>query len=481
MKSKICIVFIIIFFTVGAMCAQDIRKPTAAGGFYPEKPEELKSMIQTYLSGAEYREFSGKLHAVIVPHAGYAYSGRVAAEAYRQLEGKKYDAVVIVAPSHYESFGGISIYPGDGLETPLGVVNIDKELAEKIEKSAEIVSFSRRGYGQEHSLEVQLPFLQTVLPNTPVVPLVMGYQNFSFSYTLGTALGEVLKDSNVLLIASSDLSHFHPYDEAVRMDNEVVEAIGNYDPFLLSQNVLSGRWEACGGGPIVAVMVAAQTLGANSVEIMQYANSGDVTGDKTSVVGYVSAVITHKPPKSQQYSLEEREILLNIACEAVENSVRGKAISPLTSLPGSLTRKSGVFVTLKINGELRGCIGEVFAENPLAFAVQSTAVKSALEDPRFKPVTEGELPKLEYDISVLSPLRLMENTDEIVIGKHGLLLINGNYSGLLLPQVPVENEWNRQEFLAYLGLKAGLPQDAWKHPNTMLFIFSAEVFGKDKM
>lgn len=481
MKTKICIIFIIIFFSAGAMCAQDIRKPTAAVGFYPEKPEELRGMIKSYLADAEYREFSGKLHAVIVPHAGYVYSGRVAAEAYRQLEGKKYDAIVIITPSHSESFGEISIYPGDGLETPLGVVNIDKELAEKIEKSAEIVSFSRRGYGQEHSLEVQLPFLQTVLPNTPVVPLVMGYQNFSFSYTLGTALGEALKDANVLLIASSDLSHYHPYDEAVRMDSEVVEAIRNYDPFLLSQNVFSGRWEACGGGPIVAVMVAAQTFGANSVEIMQYANSGDVSGDKSAVVGYLSAVITSKPPESQQYSFEEREILLNIACEAVENSVRGKALPSLTSLPGSLTRKSGAFVTLKIDGELRGCIGEVFAENPLAFAVQSTAVKSALEDPRFEPVTEGELSRLEYDISVLSPLHLMENTDEIVIGKHGLLLINGNYSGLLLPQVPVENEWNRQEFLAYLSLKAGLPQDAWRYPNTMLFIFSAEVFGKDEM
>jgi len=481
MKTKICIVFIIIFFAAGALYAQDIRKPTAAGGFYPDKPEELRGMIKSYLAEAEYRQFDGKLHAVIVPHAGYVYSGKVAAEAYRQLEGKKYDAIVIVTPSHYESFLEISIYPGDGLKTPLGVVNIDKELAEKIEKSAEIVSFSKRGYGQEHSLEVQLPFLQTVLPNTPVVPLVMGYQNFSFSYTLGTALGEALKDANVLLIASSDLSHFHPYDEAVRMDSEVIDAIRNYDPFLLSQNIFSRRWEACGGGPIVAVMVAAQVLGANSVEIMQYANSGDVTGDKSSVVGYVSAAITSKPPKSQQYSGEEREILLNIAREAVENSVRGKALPPLTSLPGPLTRKSGAFVTLKIDGTLRGCIGEVFADKSLAFAVQSTAVKSALKDTRFKPVIEEELSKLEYEISVLSPLRLLENTDEIVLGKHGLLLINGNYSGLLLPQVPVENNWNRQEFLAYLSLKAGLPQDAWKYPNTMLFLFSAEVFGKDKM
>jgi len=191
MKSKICIVFVIIFFSVGALYAQDIRKPTAAGGFYPGKPEQLKGMIQSYLADAEYRKFTGKLHAIIVPHAGYVYSGKVAAEAYRQLEGKKYDAIVIVTPSHYESFLEIAIYPGDGLETPLGVVDIDKELAQKIEKSAEIISFSKRGYGQEHSLEVQLPFLQTVLPNTPVVPLVMGYQNFSFSYTLGTALGSI--------------------------------------------------------------------------------------------------------------------------------------------------------------------------------------------------------------------------------------------------------------------------------------------------
>jgi len=487
---------LVLFAAASPAYAQEVLPPAAAGKFYPADKDELQKLVDEYLDGAFYpadkdelqklvdeyldgaavHDFSGRLQGIIVPHAAYPYSGKIAAAAYKQLIGRNYDAAVIIAPSHYDLFIGVSIFPGRALETPLGEVRIDTALAKRLTGADKLIFFSTRGYAGEHSLEVQLPFLQTALPNTPVVPLVVGYQSLYASYALGKSLSAVLDNANVLIVASTDLSHYHPYDEAVRLDREVIDALLNYDPFLLGLNLFSRRWEACGGMPVIAALVAAQRFGCNSVELLQYANSGDITAKKDSVVGYVSAAVAAAPENSSEYTRKEKEYLLEVARKAVENSVRLKELPALSSIPERLTKKRGAFITLKINGVLRGCVGEIFAQKPLVEAVQSCAVKSALEDKRFPPVIESELSHLEYEISVLTPLKPLETLTDIEIGKNGLLVVREEKSGVLLPRVPVSNGWDRFQFLERTCLKAELPKDAWKDPNTLVFIFSAEAF-----
>ena len=479
--KKAALLFLLIMI-ISPLYAQDIRKPTASGGFYPDNPDELRTVIMQLFKNVPADDITGDIKGIIVPHAGYTYSGPVAAYAYNILKNKRYDAVIIIAPSHSERFSNISIYPGSGLQTPLGVVPVAQELAKKLVKAnSSLFSLSKKGYKTEHSIEVQLPFIQAVLPNTPVIPLVMGTQGLEISFMAGKTIASVFKNDNILIIASSDLSHFHPQTDAALLDGEVIDRIRHYDPFLLGLNVFIGKWEACGGGPIVAAMSAAQFLGAHTAEILRYATSGDATGDKSSVVGYVSAALTTGTPPRNEHTDEERARLISLAREAVEEVVLGKVPSLQSkNIPAFLTEKGAAFVTLKIEGGLRGCIGQIFADKSLLNAVQFAAASAAINDDRFKPVTKEELEKLEYEISLLSPLYPVYDINEIEIGKTGLLLVNGNRSGLFLPQVPAEQGWDRQQFLENLGLKAELKKDAWKQKKTLLFAFTAEVFGKNQ-
>ncbi|MCP4726534.1 MAG: AmmeMemoRadiSam system protein B, partial [bacterium] len=277
-KTILALFLLILLILPGStdtLYAQDILEPVVAGQFYPGDSDELRASIKEYLGKYTTEEFPAGIYGIISPHAGYVYSGPVAAGAYKQLEGRKYDAVVVLAPSHRESFSHVSIYPGDGIRTPLGVINIDKELAKELaEKNKKDIKFSKNGYSGEHSLEVQLPFIQSVLPNTPIVPMVIGHQSFDLSYSLGKSLGAVLKGKNVLVVASTDLSHFHPQAEANKLDGMVADAVGDYDTFLLGQNIFSGQCEACGGTAVIAVMEAAKIMGSNTAKVMKYATSG---------------------------------------------------------------------------------------------------------------------------------------------------------------------------------------------------------------
>ncbi|MFC1513872.1 AmmeMemoRadiSam system protein B [candidate division KSB1 bacterium] len=475
---KIFIRITLLIFLASNIYAQNIRIPSAAGKFYPDDKKTLNSTLNKFLDRSETRKVSGDINALIIPHAGIEYSGQVAAEAYKYVSNRKYDAVVIIAPSHFESFPKVSIFPGNGLKTPLGTVNIHKELAESIKRSCEIVSFSNQGYYNEHALEIQLPFIQTVLPGTPVVPLVMGYQNFGYSFYLGKSLAAALKGRNILFVASTDLSHFHEYEEAKQLDKNIADLISGYDPMLLSQKIFSGEAEACGGGPLIAVMTAAQLLGSNHAEVIRYANSGDITNEKRSVVGYLSAVITNSGNNNTKLSLYDRNIILDTAISTVNSVVRVQDLPKLPGVQGALSKNSGVFVTLKINGQLRGCIGRIFATEPLINAVQWSAKSAAVKDERFFAVNEFELPLLEYEVSILSPMKLINDTEMIEIGRHGLFLVNGTRSGLLLPQVAVQNDLNRLDFLRHASLKADLPADGWEYPSTFIFVFEADVFSR---
>jgi MEMO1 family protein len=466
-----------------------IRPASVAGAFYPSDPKELAATVDGFLAHASVPVQKGQIIALVAPHAGYAFSGAVAAHSYALLKGRPTHRVVVIAPSHYESFPFASVYEGDAYATPLGTIAVDKEFARKLARSSPEIKLSSRGHvpsqeGAEHALEVQLPFLQRTLSDFQLVPIIMGEQSYEASRALGVALAELVRGTDTLIVASSDLSHYHTYEQAVALDGKTLNAIGEWDYLTLSDNFQSRTWEACGGGPIVAAMIAAERLGAARAQVIKYANSGDVTGDRSRVVGYSAVALLQEEgrgterPKFSLTSAEKRQ-LLEIARKSAESVVKDKKPYELPAdLPPSLMQDRGAFVTLKENGALRGCIGYTAAMQPLALTVRDVAGFAALRDTRFRPVTASELPQLTYEISVLSPMRRVVDVNQIKVGEHGLMIKKGHYRGLLLPQVAPEQHWDRNTLLDETALKAGLPAKAWRDNDADLFMFTAVVFGE---
>ena len=485
--------------SIGYLCSpqspageqQAIRQPAVAGQFYPAQPDELRRMLDDYLAQAVVPSPSGRIIALIAPHAGYIYSGKVAAYSYALLRGHKFARVVVIAPSHFEAFPFVSVYNGDAYATPLGTIPVDKEFSARLAKEDPLIQLSPRGHHPpkeqgEHALEVELPFLQYVLGDFRLVPIVMGEQTYETERALGAALAKLSKGTDTLIVASSDLSHYHTYDEAVKLDQKVLKSIEHWDYLSLSQNLQARRWEACGGGPIVAAMIAAERLGAREARILKYANSGDTTGDRSRVVGYGAVALLQSDARSartEPFSLsqKERDALIALARKSVETAVKEKKLfEPQASDFSASLEERGVFVTLKKKGDLRGCIGLITPEKPLYIGVRDAAAYAALEDPRFSPVTPAELPDLQYEISVLTPFRRVLDVKEVQVGRDGLLMIQGQNEGLLLPQVPTEQGWDRKTFLEETCLKAGLPRRAWQDESTDIYSFSAVVFGERK-
>jgi hypothetical protein len=473
---------------------QKVRPAGVAGGFYPADPKELTQMIDGLLAHNSVPQVPGPLVALICPHAGYMFTGPVAAACFAQLKGRKYNRVIVIAPSHYVNFHFSSIYDGDAYATPLGNVPVDQDFRAKLAKLSSDIKISDRGHVQEgenaeHALEVQLPWLQRTLGDFKLVPIIMGDQDYGLERALGRALAKPLLAetpelrAQTLIVVSSDLSHYHPYDYANNVDHQTLQAIENWDYLSLSRNFAMWErgiqtWEACGGGPIVAGMIAAEAMGATHAQILKYANSGDSTGDKSRVVGYGAVAITRasapEAKKNAEFQLNgsEKDALMKIARASVETSVRDRKMYLVGATRfARLEEARGAF-------ELRGCIGYITPMKSLAETVRDVASYAALEDSRFTPVVTQELPLLGYEISVMSPLRRVLDIKEIKVGRDGLIMKQGEIEGLLLPQVPVEEHWDRGTFIEETCLKAGLPRDAWKDEATDIFKFTALVFGE---
>jgi MEMO1 family protein len=272
------------------MTGMDIRRPVVSGMFYPGDPLRLAAEVEGMLRDAPAAGLPGRARAIISPHAGYMYSGATAARAFAQLRHEKYSVVVVVAPSHRESFDGVSIFPGAAYETPMGMLPVHTALRERLLKEMPGAMASLRGHRDEHAIEVQLPFLQSTLGQFPLLPLMMGDQRRDLCLELGRALSIVLEKEDALLVASTDLSHYYPARVAEEIDRVVVDDVKRFDFEQLMQDLEGGRAEACGGGPTVAVMVAARRLGATGIRVLAHTNSGEVSGDRGNVVGYLSAV-----------------------------------------------------------------------------------------------------------------------------------------------------------------------------------------------
>jgi MEMO1 family protein len=266
-----------------------IRQPAVAGMFYDGDQTRLRSHVDKLLDDAETIQLPGQIRGLVSPHAGYVYSGPAAAVGYKALRGSAFDAVILVGPSHREFFDGIALYPGEAYRTPLGDVPVNKEIRGLLAAQSDLFALSDKGHRDEHCLEVQLPFLQRVLRDFSIVPIIIGNQTRELCLALGDAIANLSADKNVLLVASSDLSHYHPYESAVGLDRRVIERIEAFDENELMRQLEGERLEACGGGPVVSVMRAAKLLGANRGQVLYHCNSGDITGDKSAVVGYLSA------------------------------------------------------------------------------------------------------------------------------------------------------------------------------------------------
>jgi MEMO1 family protein len=479
MKGKQCFLGVVLLLGTTVSWAQDVRRPVVAGSFYDADKKMLSARIEDYLKNAQnLPSVPTDPVAIISPHAGYAFSGQTAAYAYRLVQGRRYETVVVIGPSHQYGFEGCSIYLKGGFETPLGVAQVDEELAGRI---AQLSGFSyiAEAFSKEHSVEVQIPFIQETLPGAKIVPIIMGFQTRKTVQALAGALAEVSSGKKILLVASTDLSHFLSKSQANSLDAKTIALVQNLNAETIINKMASGENIMCGGGPVASTLLALKKRGKPRLEVLHYADSSEATQDDSRVVGYLAAAVTldSSPSEPTEFSLspEQKTELLRLARQAVFLYVGENKIIEYETKDPNLIAEKGAFVTLKKNGQLRGCIGFIEPLFPLYEAIIRAAIYAAVRDYRFPPVSQEELNSLEFEISVLTPPKKIEDPGLVRVGKHGLVISQGDKKGLLLPQVPVENHWSRETFLDQACIKAGLPPDAWKKGAEIL-IFEAIVF-----
>jgi hypothetical protein len=458
-----------------ALLGQGLRKAVFAGQFYEADPAKLAALVDGYLASAAPAALPpGRIVGLIVPHAGYVYSGRTAAAAYALLKGRSVDTVVIIGPSHRAAFEGASIWPDGGFETPLGVAKVDAALAKEIGRASGF-GFRPEAFAEEHSVEVQVPFLQRVLPDAAIVPIVMGAQTRPTIRALAAGLTKACRGKNVVVIASTDLSHFLPKEKAQATDAATAALIQDMKTDVIIRKVEAEENIMCGGGPVASVLLMAEKAGPAKVQILARTDSSSFGGP---VVGYLAAaVLSGGAGEAEEFTLtaEEKTELLKMARTALTEFLTRQTEIEDGSGRAKFRTPRGAFVTLTKGGDLRGCIGYMEPVLPLGQAVIRTAIFAATEDPRFRPVTAAELKDLRIEISVLTPVRAITDPHLVKVGTHGIIVEQGGSKGVLLPQVPIENGWDRETFLDQGCVKAGLPPDAWKR-GAKISVFEAIVF-----
>ena len=471
------------------------RPPAVAGQFYPADRDELLEELRTAFVGAHLPKGGGAVLALIVPHAGYVFSGAVAASAYRQIDRQReIENVFVIGPSHNVGFEGASVYCAGDYETPLGKVKVNSVIGRQLVSKSPLFSDRTDAHAREHSVEVQMPFLQYWLQKEfRVVPIVVGQNSPKVSREIADLLRPYLTSRNLFVI-STDFSHYPAYGVAKRIDRECAEAIARNSPEALV-SVLQKQEEAripglatsmCGWSAVLTLSFMTEGESRFSYDLVEYRNSGDVAvGSKDQVVGYYAIALREgTEAKSPRFELGEadRLELLKLARRSIGEylaSGRKVEVDPRTLSP-TLKTPCGAFVTLTRNHDLRGCVGRFDASEPLYHVVQEMAVAAATEDYRFTPVTEAEMKGLDLEVSVLTPLRRIESPDQFELGTHGIYIRKGNRSGTFLPQVAKETGWTKEEFLGHCAQdKAGIGWDGWK--DAELYVYEAIVFGEREM
>ncbi|MDP3731696.1 MAG: AmmeMemoRadiSam system protein B [Candidatus Omnitrophota bacterium] len=467
------------FATLGY--AQQIKEPNVAGAFYPDNPQELSQLIDTFLNAANPQAPEGHIFALISPHAGYGFSGGVAAFGYKLIKDKPYKTVIIIGRSHRYNFRGASLYPHGKFRTPLGDIEVDGVFVQKLlNQNPEITSKPEVFFAQEHTVEVQLPFLQKVLKDFKIVPIIVGDMQLSDCKGLADLLKKAIGERrDVLVVASTDMYHGGDYQALKATDNLTISFLKNMDSEGLYYGLREEKLQLCGGFAVVTALILSKELGHEKLQVLKYTNSAEVIGAKSDwMVGYVSCAIDREGEVAM-LNKGQRKRLLEIARKSIQEYLSTGRKMELTETDPVLLQEMGAFVTLHKHGELRGCIGNLVGKQPLYLTVRDMAVEAAVDDPRFSPVTSQELKEIEIEISALSALKRIESADEIRMGIHGVLVRRGFNSGVFLPQVAAETNWSKEEFLSQLcSQKAGLPALAWKDKSTEIYIFTAEVFSE---
>ena len=460
------------------------RAPKVAGKFYPDNQVELHDLINEFLDRQPEPATAKKPRILIVPHAGYEYSGLVAAAGYRQLIGHAYDGVVVVGFTHRAQFDGSSVDIRSAYQTPLGLLPIDREAAAILLTHPGLVHLEDAHELDEHSVEVQLPFLQVALGRFRVVPVLVGDASLENATHLAEALAHLARWGDYLFLFSTDLSHYHPYSEAERLDEGTVNAILFETPQAVYRLFQRAELEACGRGPIITSLLLAEKLGYPARELFSYANSGDTAGNPASVVGYAAIGMFDRPlePATRPLSRAAGRALVTAARQTLERALAKRIPADEVRLEryAELSRAGGLFVTLRKHGQLRGCIGRIQTKEPLASSVRAVALDAALKDSRFQPVSPEELDDLRVEVSVLTPPRKLDQPKDLVAGRDGVILEYQGHSGVFLPQVWEETGWTRMEFLRELASqKAGLPPDAWQRAS--LSVFNDQIFEDERV
>ncbi len=467
------------------------RKPAVSGSFYPSDPDQLRKMVAGFLSQGKPDQTKGTLRALVVPHAGYVFSGGVAASGYNQIDPNAgYKRIFILASSHRMSLGKASVYTRGDYLTPLGRIEVDQAVSEQLALNREFFTDDPAAHIQEHSIEVQLPFLQVRMSKPfKLVPIVIGTQTPSVCAGIAAALKPWFTSENLFII-SSDFSHYPRYEDARKVDALTAGAFcaNSAERFLavLRDNeklrISNLATSMCAWPSGLVLLYLTQNNPKLVFSKIDYKNSGDIQpyGDKSEVVGYHAIAVSEGITTAFFLSGKDKEDLLAIARTTLESYIRNHQVPVLSpaGYGGSLKTKTGAFVTLKLKGNLRGCIGSFEPDAPLYKVVQEMAIASSTQDTRFLPVEAKELDDINIEISVLTPLRKIDDVREIILGKHGIYLKKGYLGGTFLPQVATETGWTLEEFLGHCAQdKAGIGWTGWKDAD--IYIYEAIIFEED--
>ena len=486
--KQLTLILAILCFTANTSIAE-VKKADLAGEWYSGSSEGLGAELDAYLENAKPQVLSGRIVGLISPHAGFRYSGPVAAYGFKAIKGKGIKTVIIVGFSHRKNYDGIAVLDEDGFRTPLGVLPIDREITGSLAaKHAKIYNYPE-AFSEENSVEMQMPFLQAALSDFKIVLVAIGDQSFENCKIIADALYETLKDkTGYVLVGSTDMSHYLPYERANAVDKKTISLVEEFDPDKFYAESLSENHSLmCGYGACAAIMMASKMLGADKIEILKYANSGDTSGDKARVVGYLSAALVNtgrekeSPGQGEKnmFNESDKKEMLKLARDSITYYLENKKRLPVEKSEPLFNECMGAFVTLHKRGQLRGCIGNMVGQGPFYLTVRDMAVSAATGDPRFNRVTLEEMKDIDIEISALTPLVKIEDPETIEPGKHGVLVRNATASGVYLPQVATEQGWNREQFMNSLcGQKAGMAPDAWKKGECEIYTFTAEVFGE---
>ncbi len=493
---RVCYVLLIFLIAMEtfSQSTQSDRQPVAAGRFYSANGETLKGDLDRLFESCVKTKIHGNVRAIISPHAGYIYSGRVAASAFSVIDrSTRYKNIFVIGSSHIMAFDGASVYDAGDFITPLGKLTVNREIAMKLRKE-KVFNFPVNAHNQEHSLEVQMPFIQYYFQNNPmIIPIIIGTTNQNSIRKISEALRPWFSSENLFLI-SSDFSHYPSYKTANSVDKATADALvsGDPDKFLatLRKNSYSDdpglSTSMCGWTSGLMLMYLAENGENLEYSRVDYCNSGDSGyGSKDGVVGYNAIALVEKKPDNTaggslsdeiKFSDSEKAQLIGLARNNIRSHlINKKGISVDEKLlPELFLKPYGAFVTLRKKGELRGCIGSFASSAPLYKVVIESSASSAFEDPRFSPLTKEELPSTDIEITVLGPLKKITDIRDIELGRHGIYIRKDFRSGTMLPQVATENGWSVQEFLGYTSRdKAGIGWDGWK--NAELFIYEGIV------